>query len=237
MPRNQRPRKRRRRAITDGRRRRRARRGYRLSKRLPALTGFPNKKLVRLRYVDKISLDATPLLLDHHFFRANSLFAPNATGGTGAHQPLGFDQWMTIYDHFYVIGSKIRVTPMNTTTDILQPGAFGVTLDDNQTLGYTKTEQILESKQGKSGVKISGSTADGKTRSATRTFSHRKFFGSKHLIGQEQFKGSNSSDPSEGAFFCVWYGNMAGNDPASLPLMVEIEYIALMVEPRFIAQS
>jgi hypothetical protein len=30
---------------------------------------------------------------------------------------------------------------------------------------------------------------------------------------------------------------LAGNDPASLPLMIEIEYIALMVEPRFIAQS
>lgn len=43
--------------------------------------------------------------------------------------------------------------------------------------------------------------------------------------------------PRRGAFYCVWYGNLAGNDPASLPLMIEIEYIALMVEPRFIAQS
>lgn len=223
-------------------RRRRGRyRKARLTKRLPALTGFPNKKLVRLRYTETVQINPGIGSIASYYFCANGMYDPNVTG-TG-HQPLCFDQWGTIYDHYYVLGSKIRATFINGSAGELSPGAFGIILDDNATFTYGTTDEVLESKQGAGAVILAGATTNGRTRSATKTFSHRKFFGSKHLIGQEQYKGNfgvagtGGANPSEKANFGVWCGAISGNDPDSMGFIVTVEYIALCTEPKFISQS
>lgn len=221
-----------------GKRRRtryRARR-RRLSRRLPALTGFPKRKLVRLRWTRSVSLNASDVTPAKHAFIANSPYGPDYESAI-EHQPLGFDQWTAIYDHWYCIGSKIKATYTNTSSSNNTPGAFGIILDDNHNLDYTSTEQILESKQGSSAVILAGGTAGQRTRSAYKRYSHRKFNGSRTIVNTEQFKGFKNDHCAEKNYFILWAGSLHGNDPATMHFYVTIDYLVIFAEPTFLARS
>lgn len=206
-------------------------------RRIPRLNvGMPTKKLVRLRFVTEKALNPGLGGITNHYFSANSLFKPDASGTS--HQPLYYDQFMTNYDHYRVIGSKIKVTAVATNDIAQEPGVFGIILDDEGTMSYTTAAQIIESNQGGKHWRmatgsISGMNTNGSNPTLFRTFSAKKFF-SKNTSKQE---GSTLTSPSDQAFFNVWYGSIALNDPGATAFIVEIEYIAILSEPKFVAQS
>lgn len=182
-------------------------------------------------------MDPTVSTVTSHFFSANGMYDPDITG-TG-HQPLFFDQYMAGYDHYTVIGSRIRVTPSNPSTADIVPLAYGCIIDDNATFTYATTDAIVESNQGRY-FKLAGPHNAPQTaysKSLTRKFSAKKFFGTKALIGQEEYKGSASTNPSEEAYFGVWVGSIGNTDGGNLYLTCEIEYIAVLTEPKFVNQS
>ena len=69
--------------------------------------GFPDTLQTTLRYQETLSLSSSSGALFGYVYNLNGLYDPNHTG-TG-HQPLYFDQLMTIYNHYIVIGAKITV--------------------------------------------------------------------------------------------------------------------------------
>lgn len=200
-------------------------------KKLP-LTGFPSKKLCRLRYCDTIWLDPTATGVDSHYFCSNGLYDTDITG-TG-HQPLGFDQWMTIYNHYNVLGARIKMTPLIQNETASASGYYGIILDDNTTFSYTSGPEIIESKQGKGAVLLTNMPAN-KPKSAWRSFSSKKFFG--HSALEDSNKGSSSANPTEKAYFGTWMSSITSSDPTGVNFMIEIEYIVLFTEPKFLAQS
>ena len=60
--------------------------------------------------------------------KANDLYAPST--GTGAHQPMGFDQIMALYERFCVVGSKISVA---FQTNQSQTAIVGIALRNSTT--------------------------------------------------------------------------------------------------------
>lgn len=67
----------------------------------------------------------------------------------------------------------------------------------------------------------------------SRSFSAKKFFSTKNLIGQEPYSADVGTNPTEGAHFEV--GIVSGNntdDPGTFTLRAEIDYIAMMSEPK-----
>jgi hypothetical protein len=73
---------------------------------------FPASIVRRLRYSTTVSMATTSGAITFtQVFRANDLFDPDFTG-TG-HQPMGFDQLMTWYNHFCVVSAKIRIVCKN----------------------------------------------------------------------------------------------------------------------------
>ena len=106
------------------------------TRRLPAI-GMSSKKKVRLRYVTEITLNASGVGLSAHYFSANGMFDPDVTG-TG-HQPLYYDQWMVNYEHYQVLGSKIKVTALPSQNAGSTPGVFGVVLDNNTSIQHFQT--------------------------------------------------------------------------------------------------
>ena len=191
--------------------------------------------MVRLRYCESITLNPGIGGITSHVFSTNGMYDCNITGA--GHQPHGFDQMMVGYDHYTVLGSKIKVTWTPETASEVVPAMFGVFVDDDSTLTYTDAIPLLESKQGVGALPLSGGTGNGNRKVRNRYFSSKKFFGKKYIAGSADYRGDTSNNPTEQAFFQVWAAAIAGNDPPVLNFFVELEFIAKLTEPKHIAAS
>ncbi len=109
MPAFRHRRKRRSRKRRPRRRRRKAFNNVMTIRRSPMALKFK----ATLLYTDEINLDpGVAGVAAYHSFRANDCFDPDETGV--GHQPRGFDQIIPMYEHFTVIGSKMKATFMAT---------------------------------------------------------------------------------------------------------------------------
>lgn len=70
--------------------------------RQPVIT---DQTLVKLKYRQTIFLDIVDSSFETASFRANSIFDP--AGVLGSTQPMGHDQWATLYNKYQVLGCKI----------------------------------------------------------------------------------------------------------------------------------
>lgn len=202
-------------------------------RRIP--TGMPNKKLVKLKYVSTATLNPSSTVPDYKYFSCNGMYAPEIFGG---HQPLYLDQWLANYDHYIVIGSSIRVTQMPTTNVEGTPALWGIILDDETTFSYTSAAQIIESNQGRVFRQctnaLTGTNTYGSNPRLIRKFSAKKMLGDL----SDKHEGSATSNPTDQMYYGLWCASPSGSsDPGQMEFMVEISYIALLKEPKFIAQS
>lgn len=162
---------------------------------------FPEKRMHRttLRYFGNfISLDPGAAgIAATQVFSANGLYDPDITGG--GHQPVGFDQLMQLYDHYSVVGAKIRAYFQNNDTLYSQFAA--VSVRDRSTIS-TDTREIVEngyvtmyqmSKLGTGGDKATLATS----------VDIGKFLGRTNVLSDSQLKGTSSANPTEEVYFHV----------------------------------
>ncbi len=170
-------------------------------------------------------------LMVSHLFAANGLYDPNVTGV--GHQPLGFDQIMPMYDHYRVIGSRIRATFSNADTSYSQ--IVGIHLQDNTTVSETSIDPLIENGMTR-WTKVAPEGSGGCVKTLQMNFSNKKFFGKAASSG-DKYLGTISSNPTELAYFRLCCQPDHANDTGSVRCTVEIDYIALLTEPGNLAQS
>ena len=210
------------------------------------LTGFPQSKLVKMRYVDSnLTLDPGAGLITSSVYSANSLYDPDITA-TG-HQPMGFDQWSKIYRRYTVLSSKITVrwNPVNggSTTTNVQPCYFGIMLDEPGGLGtssFSSINNLLESKHSL-GYQTGGVVASANNRKYTfpycvKYFNAKKYFNLSNTKDDDLISGKmgdfgTGASPGSEPRYVVWACSIDGNDPGSASLSIEIEYIAILRVP------
>lgn len=225
-------------------RRRTRRRKKQVSKVNTTYTGKINRGVVPLtymskhRYVEEITMNASISSYDVYKFRANGMYDPDSTG-TG-HQPYGFDTLASLYDHFTVVGSKITVKPIITSTSNLTPGYLTVLVSDSggrAAAAFTSggVPFVIESLGSK--IPMLTGRADLNASSTSRMFSAKKFFGVKDIVGESQYRGSSSADPTEQAYYEITQMAAGGNDPASQVYLVQIDYIAVWTERKNLGKS
>lgn len=165
-------------------------------------------------------------LLAYNIFSANGLFDPDITG-TG-HQPMGFDELGSMYDHAVVIGSKIRVTFTNRDATYAQ--ICGIDVRDG-TVGEVDSRVVVESGTcnyvtlGKS-----GSSRD--TATMTYSVNPNKFLSRSNPLSDPQLKNSIISNPTEQCYFHVFAGPLESVDAGIVDINVLIEYNAIWFEPK-----
>lgn len=190
------------------------------------------KTLTRVfRYSDNFVI--TPALLGvakEVPFLANGMFDPFV--GLGGHQPYGFDQWMSWYDHFTVVKAKVTVHYCMTNPGSDAAGTCLLRLDDDG-VALTNAQHILEMPGTKSSM-IGGGSA---TRTLTKSFNARRFFGGASKVGSTNYKGSVAADPAEKAYFNIGFlSNQLGTiSPVAVTVM--IEYTAVLSERKEVPQS
>lgn len=207
------------------------------------LAGFPKQKLVKLRYVQEVEIVTPNTGVSKSIpFVANGCYDPFYP--IGGHQPKGFDQWMSVYSHYNVLGSKINVKMVGTGEDNF---AWGVarTATPNE-LEARSLEYILEWRGNKSmnSYTVVGSENGGYANNPTRmnttrtaTYSQKKQFG-KNSTSTAELIGNNTTNPTELAIFEVWQCPINSHlSQKTGDYVVVIDYIVLFTEPKILDQS
>lgn len=162
-------------------------------------------------------------------FTCNDLYDPIRNVGALEGQPRGFDQYMALFNHFTVIGSKIKITCINTSTAALM---IGITV-----LGgpnpVTNIEELTESRLCKMislpGIPTAGGTT---TRSLTHKINPNTFLDIPSPLSNPDVKGTAGSSPAEVCYYhCFAYSQTLG-DPAPVPYDITIEYTCILTEPK-----
>lgn len=193
------------------------------------LAGFPQKKVVRLRYVDTIKLTdtTTPNLTKTYPFSTNSAYDPDQT--IGGHQPYGFDQWGLIYNHYKVLGSKMTLRVTNGAS-VGQAGIiYGIKVDDDASV-VLNAPGLMEQKDSKYDVCVSQSAP----RVLTKKWSLKRSMdptrdGTGALIG---------ANPGDQEYFVIYACPAdASNTLGTICFQVQIDYIIQFTELKDFTNS
>lgn len=212
------------------RRRNHRKRNYRrlVSNSVPS--GMPTTKIANLRYVETTNVACTTGVLNEILWRANGIYDPRVA--VGGHQPMGFDQWSVLYNHYVVVGSKITIKVINDTT--VSPAMCGVYLSDGQTLSYTTPEEYIEARKGT--YRMIQPT-NPKTLSLSNKFSAKRFYNIVNIKDNVDRLGSPiGQDPGEQAYYHIWYQTLDSSSD-TIRFTVTIDYIVLFSEPKDLTQS
>lgn len=194
---------------------------------------FGNKLKVFTRYVDRgytLNPGAAGTAAVQ-VFSANGLYDPDITG-TG-HQPIGFDQYMTAFDHYTVIGAKIRVYYENTDSTYSQ--MCGISISDNASAEADARVYIENGATRYSFLTVKGSSKD--TTRLTHQVSVAKFMGRKSILSEDDFRGDVSNNPAEQVYFHVWAAPHNSVDSGNVNAIVQIDYVAILTEPKTLSLS
>lgn len=193
-------------------------------------------KLVRMtRYAEKnIVLNPTVGgLADSYVFSANGLYDPNISAI--GHQPIGFDQIMQFYDHYVVLGSKIRLN--FRTADTVNDAIVGITLQDDAT-EIPNAERLIENGRCKWTLTSPANSNYGTVaKFLSMKCNPAKFLGRSRPLSDSQLKGSVSSNPVEQAFWHIFAEPTTNADAGTIQCHVVIDYIVAYIEPKTLVQS
>lgn len=192
--------------------------------------GFPKKLLMTHKYQETFQLTNTAGVFNSYFFSANGLFDPNSTG-TG-HQPMYYDQLVALYNHYVVVGAKcvFKFTPTGVTTQSIRACC---TLEDQGSLSATSLDMLGENTQARGQFFLpAGNNVAGRR---TLKYSAKKMFG-KSIMANSNLRGSASTNPSEGAFFC-FASQGDGVASTGLNVIAEITYSTVWFELRDVVGS
>lgn len=209
-------------------RRRRRRKQY-VSRPLRAI---PPKMKVKMSYVEQNNIDAGIGTAGVLVYRANDIYDPNASGV--GHQPRTFDQFMQLYDHFVVVGSKITIK--FTNTDINNEHVVGVALLDT-TSAKTNINDYLETDYTKyRTLTVKGS--GGSQGTISMKCNPNKFLGRSHPLSDPDLKGGLLSSPTEQAAWHVFDQTVnESQNGDKMYFVAEMEYVVILLEPKIPIQS
>lgn len=198
--------------------------------RLGVAMGFPKKLKFKHKYVDQLTITSTAGIQQNYFFSCNGMYDPDITGI--GHQPLYFDQIDAIYNHYHVIGSKIRFTVIPVGTTATVPHAILVYIDDDSTA--TAGMPALMEQPGTITKYCAGGINPDKLY-ITKKWSAKKAFG--NVMANDQLQGDAAANPSEQQYYHFALRAVDNISTVSVNVLVEIEYIAIWNERREINRS
>jgi len=225
------------------------------------LKTFPKQMAVKLTYCDTIAIPNTDTGTADYRFRLNSIFDPDMTGG--GHQPRGHDQWATIFSKYCVIGAKVKVEPIYSSSSTgagnTETTVKGYIDDDIAGPNYSAEELIELGMLGKKCQIVTiGQNAHGferKVKPMIFKFGTKKFFGvskgeqiinavgigqgeSTSLTGMQHVGALFGTNPAKPAYLklsCSGPAHDAQNP--TVAARVTIEYSVIVHSPIEVASS
>jgi hypothetical protein len=224
-------------AKTRSRRRRKRNRRTRMS--MP-LGGFPNSKIVKLRYVQQSTLDAGSNGYSKQTFLANGLnyiYQPSS-GSPVRNDPANFLRNMDSYETYCVLGARMKATFITDGTSNLQPSYCGIYLgrssadiDNILVNGITK---LFEQPRNVRFRRVFGPSQSSNGMTIAMNYSSSKFFQTtpSNYRDSKEYQGNASTDPSDpnAAYFQVFSHAVNGNNPGKCVVIIQIDYIVRLTD-------
>lgn len=204
----------------------RRKRNYKRKTALTPSPSYPIGKtfLLKTRYVEPDGSLTPAVSPVSAIYSINGLFDPNISGV--GHQPLGFDQIMPLYDHYTVIGAKIRCTVSNTSPD--QNVLAVLQIKDNNAASNLLGD-IMENGQNKYAM-LTPSVGGRSTHVLNIGVNLSKFLGRK-VMTEDDCRGTFTTNPIEGVFAHLHLQTPSGA-AALVTYIMEIDYVAVLTEPK-----
>ncbi len=206
-----------------------------------AITSLPllghKFEIKRMLYYDsRFELTGAGGILQTHYFRANDVFDPDASGV--GHQPIGFDQAMLFWEQFAVFSSKITVTFRSNNADATRVGVFLNPDTTNPTIqgimenGYVKSNIVV----GTNSVGLGFHTI----KKINMSCNNVRYFQMKNketYFANPNFIGNVAATPTEMVYFGVFAFNPITTTTTDVLFDVELSYDVRFQEPRKISPS
>lgn len=199
---------------------------YRKKPRVPLpLGGFTDTKIVKLRWVKPVKLDAAS--------NSYAIQTFNAAGCTtiqtaDTHQPANFDIWTRRYNKYCVLGSKFTAVYTPDSTTQINPGYVGIYLTQDTTeLATMLSNGIQNAMEQKNSVKMRSLTnLQSTSRQVSRGYSPQKLFGIPKfgIKIDDDFQGDRYDDPAVSGYFQLFVASIDGNNPGEMNFLVTIDY-------------
>lgn len=168
-----------------------------------------------------------------YVFSANGLYDPDITS-TG-HQPMGFDQMMSLYEQYTCIASSMEVWIRPTLSQSyigaalsLQPSST-ISTDPHVTMenGLVEYSEVISITQG-NGIPV---------QKMELNCDVRKYFGrsaAREMLNDDSLSGTISSNPTEQVYyaFSVWELQSLGGSTNAVGISVRLSYDTIYWEPK-----
>lgn len=190
--------------------------------------GFPKQLKMVHRYCDTVPLQAVGALATYKF-SCNGMYDPDITS-TG-HQPYYFDQLTAVYNHYTVIGSKIKVT-------VVPAGTFGSPCDvvlskNDDSTAHTAMSTARERSEAVSTIINPNNPQVVVLKSK---WSAKGTFGGS-VLGNDALQGTSSANPTEQTQYHLQIYPSDATTTLLVYCQVEIEYIAVWDELKDTSSS
>lgn len=154
------------------------------------------------------------------------------TTGVG-HQPRGFDQLMSLYDHFVVIGVNVDCiisnhNPNQSVTTVLSVRDNNVAIND--------IIDHLESTTRRVGMLAPEGTG-GNTKRFKFNINPNKFLGRSKPLADPSLKGSETANPTEAAYLHLAFADTQAINTVIAQITMILTYTVVLIEPKNVGQS
>lgn len=206
--------------------------------RLGVPSGMPNVRTANLRYCCHKTISCNDLTVGWADFRANSPYAPELTDVLGG-QPMGYDQWASLFNQYVVLGSKITAyITYHNQHDTNPPMIVGIYLADDAAVPSWDWRGFVEAKKGTVRCLTPNQAKPVKVVSK---YSAKKFFNVKDVKDNVDRIGAGiGSNPTDEAVWILW-GNSTGLEAGAaniqLNVNVIIDYCVSFNEPKDLTRS
>jgi len=189
--------------------------------------GFPKKVITTLKYFNKEVISHASGQRVNLGYNLTSIFDPEIA--VGGRKPLYSDQYFAIYNHYVVLGAKIKFD-MFPYDGNLAPLNAVVWYNDDSTV--VPSYEATPEQSGAKTVVIDHS----RPMSKTLTYSARKTFGSS-VLANANLRGSSTTNPNEAYTAYVSTEAVDLVTPYNVAVATSIEYVVCFFELKDIASS
>lgn len=171
-------------------------------------------------------------VLQAQYWKANGLFDPDQAAG--GHQPLGFDNLKTMYNHWVVTGCTCTIE-FHYGSDT--GGVLALAVTENTSALQNTVGTTIENGSCR-WVKLIPNNGGGQYQKGSLSLSvnPNKFLGVYHPLSDDQVKGTETADPSNLCYFSV---QVQGNTSTDIILdyNITLDYQVVFIEQKTLLQN